>query len=406
MGFSQGLNGLRAIQQNIDIISNNVANAETVGFKGSRGIFQDVYTQARVGAGARLADVQQNFASGALTDTGRTLDVAIGGEGFFRLQDGQETVYSRNGQFQIDRQGFIVNAAGARLTGFPPEAGFTGIPEAIQVPRDGVQAVATTEASFSLNLDSNAAVVPAAPPIDPADPDTYSFSNSVTAFDSLGNERALTLYWARRTNGPAPTEWSVGATLDGADASGVVDLGTLSFDANGQIDAATSTINAATFVDPVAPDLDNASEVNIEFDFTGTTQFATGYSINEIDQNGYPPGQLSAIEIDTDGTLFARYSNDEIQSFGRMALVNFPSQEGLTRVGENHYKQSPASGIPVVGVPENGRFGKVFSGNVESSNVDLQQELVSLIVSQRTYQANANTIRTASETLQEITNLR
>lgn len=394
MGFSQGLSGLNSQSKNLSVIGNNIANSQTVGFKGSRTLFADVYAGAKVGLGVRTSQVQQDFSGGAIEASNRNLDVAITGEGFFRLQQGDKISYSRNGQFNVNAEGFVTNAQGATLMGFPGGSGLGATPVPMQVPSAGLPSVATSEVKLSINLDARSDVIDRATvPFDSTDSDSYSFATNVTVFDSLGNPQNVTKFYTKT----ADNQWEVNAAIDGTVSP---EVGTLDFTNSGLLNNIAG-MDGFTF--PATP---GADPLSVALEFEGTTQFGNDFALNTLEQNGSTSGALVGVEIDKEGNLVGSYSNEEKQVLGTIALANFRNPEGLKPDGNNAWVISQESGQEVLGAPGQGKFGGIEAGAVETSNVDLASELVKMIVAQRSYQANSQTIKTEDEVLQTAINLR
>jgi len=407
MGFQQGLSGLNAAARNLEVIGNNVANANTVGFKSSRAQFADVYantlaasTSGSIGIGTRVASVAQMFTQGNITTTNNPLDVAINGEGFYRLSSNGAINYSRNGQFQLDNNGFIVSSSGAHLTGFAADATgavTTGTPVDLQISKTDLSPLATTKAAAGLNLDSRKPVLPAAG-FNLANAATYHGATSLSTYDSLGNAHTLSLYFVKT----AVNTYSVFAANDGVQV-GAAAVGTMAFNTDGSLDTAATTLPFNLSV-PVGGGATTPMAVAV--DFTGTTQFGTAFGVNDLTQNGYTAGKLSGFSIGPDGTILGRYSNGQTLAQGQIALASFTNSQGLAPLGNNLWAETSTSGLPLVGAPGAGTLGVLQSGAVEEANVDLTQELVNMITAQRVYQANAQTIKTEDSLLQTITNLR
>ncbi|AJD49373.1 flagellar basal body rod protein [Isoalcanivorax pacificus W11-5] len=396
MGFSQALSGLNAAAMNLDVVGNNIANSQTVGFKGSSVQFADVYAGAQVGLGTRVAAVLQDFSDGTLETTGRNLDLAVAGTGFFRFMQGEQVVYSRNGQLIMTPEGYLENAQGARLTGFPAGVGTGGQPVPLQVPSGAMNATATTGVEASFNLDARADLIDRATvPFDPADGNSYSYANTGTAFDSLGVEHTMTMYFSKT----ADNTWEVRVAVDGnADAANV---GELVFDSNGLLNEAASTFPTYGFTPG-----GGADALNFALAFDGTTQFGQDFNLDNLNQNGYTAGTLVGITFDDAGNVVGNYSNERSQVLGTIALADFRNPEGLQAAGDNVWVETATSGQPLLGLPGSGMFGSLESGVVETSNVDLTRALVDLIIAQRNYQANTQTIKVQDEVLQSAVNLR
>ncbi|KAF0804093.1 flagellar basal body rod protein [Alcanivorax xiamenensis] len=393
MGFSQALSGLNAAASQLDVVGNNIANSQTVGFKGSSVQFADVYTGAKVGQGVRVAGVLQDFSNGTLESTGRNLDLGINGAGFFRYLQGDQIVYSRNGQLTLTKEGYLENAQGARLTGFPEGVGTGGQPQVLQVPAGGMNASATTGVDATFNLDAESDIITDA--FDPADDDTYSYANTTTVYDSLGVQHTMTLYFVKT----GENEWAVHSAVDGTvDAA---NTGELRFNSNGTLDEANST-----FPDYAFAMNNGADDVTFGINFRGTTQFGQEFDLGSLDQNGYTAGSLVGITVDDDGNIIGNYANEQSQVLGTLALANFRNPEGLRPAGDNAWVETGTSGQPLLGLAGTGMFGNVESQALEVSNVDLTSELVDLIIAQRNYQANTQTIKVQDEVLQNAVNLR
>lgn len=395
MGFSQALSGLNASSSNLNVIGNNIANSQTVGFKSSNAVFADVFAGAKIGAGVSVSSVVQNFGAGNVEGTGRALDLAISGEGFFKLSQEGQVVYSRNGQLTLTPDGYLENAQGARLMSN------SGV---LQVPSAAMPASATTKLSSVFNLKSSDAAKPATPAFDPADSDTFNYASTASVYDSLGNVHQLTTYF-RKVEPATDNSWEMYATLDGKSVSGTppTAVSTISFDSNGVLDPAY-TPDSVTVLDA---DLGNgAADLKFDIDLTGTTQFGNDYDQSSLTQNGYTAGSLVGITIDQNGTIVGNYSNEQKQTVGSLILATFRTPEGLQSVGNNVWIETAASGQPLFGTAGVGRFGSVESGALEVSNVDMTKELVNLIVAQRTFQANAQSVKAQSDMLEQAVNLR
>ena len=411
MAFEQGLSGLSAAAKNLDVIGNNVANVNTVGFKQSNAHFADIYATAgglvganTPGIGTRVSAIAQSFAQGSLTATSNPLDLAINGSGFFRLSDNGAVNFSRNGQFHLDKSGYIVNDNGSRLTGYP--AGADGIlptasPTDLLISQADVTPNATGKVEATVGLDSRATAITTT--FDPTDSTTYNFATSTSVYDSLGNSHALAMYFV--PNGPDASGhnvWSVYATNDGT-AIGTGAAGTVTFGSDGLIDTASTTMpfNLSTAVGGGA-----TTPLALTLDLTGSTQFGTKSGVNQLTQDGFTSGRLSSYTVSDDGIILGRYTNGQTKPLAQVALANFTSPEGLAPLGNNVWAESSKSGPPLVGPPGTASLGALQSGTVEESNVDLTAELVNMITAQRNYQANAQTIKTQDALMQTLVNLR
>ncbi|AGA92162.1 flagellar hook-basal body protein [Thioflavicoccus mobilis 8321] len=414
--FNIALSGLNAATTGLDVISHNIANASSTGFKSSRALFADMYAATPapthpVGLGVCVAGVDQSFAQGSISETSNGLDMAIDGNGFFGVTDGSSTTYTRAGAFGTDSEGYIVNNAGQRLLGYQgnPSGGVTGQIGTLRIDKSSMPPTPTTSIEAELNLDADS-YVPSAWPSEPfqfdgdgPDPDTYNGTMTMPIYDSLGSSHTLNLYFARREDDESL--WDVHALIDGVTA--VVDPpGNLSFDADGVLEAGSGNLTIAAW-EPLdqsgQPNGAVGSPLSLSFD---ATQFGNTFSVHSQSQNGYASGEFSRIGIDASGTVTAFFSNDRSQALGQVALYNFTNPDGLQPLGNNAWAETTSSGSAIAGAPDAGGLGLIQSGALEESNVDLTAELANLILAQRNYQANAKTIQTADAVTQTIINLR
>lgn len=447
MGFQQGLSGLNAASKSLDVIGNNIANANTVGFKAAQAQFADVYANSLsgaggvgVGIGTRVAAIVQQFTQGNVTATNNPLDFSINGAGFFRMSNNGAISYTRNGQFQLDKNGAIVNAQGLGLTGYIADVNgilSTGSAVPLTINTADIAPKQTDKAAALINLDSRSPIPGTVAGVPPAitvpfninDPTTYNNATSVAVFDSLGNSHVLQTFYVRvdgSATGPGPrvpvlpttSQWDVFASVDGvlitraavapAPANA---MGTLNFDAFGQLQGtlpSVATDPKALFINiPVNPIAVNPiSAPDITFDLTGSTQFGSSFSVNSLKQDGYTSGKLTKFSAGKDGTIVGSYTNGRTSVLGQVALANFTNPNGLQSLGDNQWVETSTTGPSLVGAPTTGSFGALTSSATEDSNTDLTGDLVNLITAQRIYQANAQTIKTQDQVLQTLVNLR
>jgi flagellar hook protein FlgE len=403
MSFQQGLSGLNAAAKNLEVIGNNVANANTVGFKSSRAQFSDIYANAMFGAaqtpgiGVSLTKISQQFAQGNITVSSNPMDVAINGGGFFRLSTNGAVSYTRNGQFEVDAHSYIVNQSGGRLTGYPVDANgniVNAAPADLQLSTADLAPKATTAATAVANLDSRV-VSNIAVPFNPTDSTTYHNASGISVYDTLGNAHSIQLYF-RRT---ASNTWDVYGSENGTQI-GAAALGTLNFNSSGAM------TNLTPFTVSLPTTNGSATPETFTLAFTGTTQFGANFGVTKLDQDGYATGKLAGFSIGSDGVILGRYSNGQTRAQGQVVLANFTNNQGLTPLGNNQWAETSMSGQPTVGVPQSGNLGTMQSGALEDSNIDLTAELVNMIVAQRTYQANAQSIKTEDSVMQTLVNLR
>jgi flagellar hook protein FlgE len=442
MSFQQGLSGLSAAAVNLEVIANNISNASTIGAKSSRAEFSDLYAEAAggqrsAGIGSALAAVTQDHTQGSISTTGRNLDLAINGDGYFQIQvsnqeSGQEatktTLYSRNGQFKTDKDGWIITNEGARLLGFgADETGAIrkGQLQELKIPDARLAQKMTDELVLSVNLDGSDKVKSVGV-FDQDDGNSFNYSASVKVFDESGQSVEISTYYKKIS----PDTWEVYATANKRNVP--VDktpISTIRFNYDetkpkdgegpplregataGDDDQAILTIPGAALVE--ALNTEDITSTGIKYSFgdlkinlTGADQQAGDYSIAELTQNGYGVGSLSGFSFDDKGVLSAKYTNGQSRSTGQLAIASFRNPQGLQSVGGNAWRETQAVGSKVMDVPGTGNLGDIVAGALEESNVDLTAELVSLITAQRTYQANAQSIKTQDAVTQTFLNMR
>ena len=418
MSFSQAVSGLGAASSNLDVIGNNIANSATAGFKSSTIAFADMFAGSNVGLGTKVAAVIQNFNDGATTTTSRGLDVALSGNGFFRMTDSSGGVfYSRNGQLTLDANRNLVNTQGLNVTGYPAsgspatiQAGANTV--ALRIPTEQMPARATTTAGLVANLNSTD-TTPSVPTFSTANADSYNKKTTATVFDSQGNDHALDMYFAKDT---ASNSWTV-RTIDANTGLSAGDF-RMAFDTSGKLTSvsklnANGTVASTTTDGTVGLTLNvggaNGAVANqpITMSMLGSLQQNTGATnFGSPTQDGYAPGDLTSYAINNDGTITGSYSNQKTQLLGQIVLSSFSNPEGLQSKGDNVWQASSASGQAAIGLANTGTFGSLTAGALESSNVDMSKELVNMIVAQRNYQANAQTIKTQDQILNTLVNLR
>jgi flagellar hook protein FlgE len=397
MSFSVALSGLNSATTDLRVTSNNIANANTTAFKSSRAEFADVFTGAAVGTGAgvRLSQVRQDFAQGNVEITERQLDLAISGKGFFVLSDGGSRLYSRAGSFGLDPQGFVQNAEGERLQVYEPIAtgGFNqGQLIDLRIQSETLPPVASTLVDMNVNLPAGAQP-PAVVPFSPGDPESYNHSTSTVVFDTLGVAHTATYYFVK-----TPAGWDVAKSIDG-NLNGTPQP--ITFDANGGV---TSPPNGVLAYPPYDPG-NGALPMTIGLDLSRSTQFGGNFVVNSLNPDGQAEGRLRNIEIDQTGVVLARFSNGRSTAIGKIALADFPNPEGLLKISDASFQQTFNSGNPTLGEATESTFGLIQSGGLETSNVDLTEELVNTITAQRLFQANARVISSLDEITQTIINI-
>jgi flagellar hook protein FlgE len=407
MAFQTGLSGLNAASRSLDVIGNNIANANTTGMKASRAEFADVVASSlgagggnNAGLGVAVETVSQTFTQGNMSVTGNDLDVAVNGGGLFQLQmpDGT-TSYTRAGNFKLDNLGTIVTNAGAKVMGYPTTA--AGVPTSttpgpLSLPTGApLPASATTTITAEFNLNASATTVYNA---GTNTPPYTTYGTALTVYDSQGNAIPFSVNFTRAASTPGPPaldNWDV------RDSTGTTVLFQMSFDATGKrvLPIAAPTVTIAT-PSPTTP------SITASLDVLNATQFAAPFGVSNLAQNGYVSGSFTGMKISESGVITARYSNGQTQAAGMLALADFRNVQGLAPIGGNNWVETFASGQPLLGQPGQGKFGGTRAGTLEDSNVDLTAELVNMMTAQRAYQANAQTIKTQDQVMQTLVNLR
>jgi len=426
--LSSGTTGLEASSLELSVVGDNIANANTVGFKGGRAAFMDALTQTviggtgEIGLGSRLESVQKILTQGALNSTGIATDLALQGNGFFIVSgnhNGQTAnFFTRAGQFTVDKDGYLVNLEGLRVQGFPADTTgaltaqpgdlLVGTASATPRPTENIQVKANLQADATILTDPVTGLVI---PFDPANPNsTSNFSTSMTVYDSLGSPHGVQVFFHKSAAGT----WDWHAMTDGGGLTGgtpgtltqIAD-GTLTFDTEGRL--STSTQNATFSFNPIGA----VDPQPLTFNYgdaiatggtglLGVTQFASPSASTFIGQDGFGSGQLASIRIDPTGNINGVFTNGQTRVLGQVAVAGFSGPDRLERVGGNLYQQTQASGQPVIGAPGAGGRASIISGSLEQSNVDLAEQFVRLIAAQRAFQANSKTITTADQLLSEL----
>jgi flagellar hook protein FlgE len=409
MAFTTALSGVNAAQSDLDVISNNIANSSTTGFKTGRAEFGDVYAQSLLGTttptpgqGVKVTGITQQFSQGDLEFTDNALDVAINGDGFFQVKTAEGVVeYTRAGAFKIDKDGFVSTTSGAKVQGFKVNAGsVTGEIGDIQTQTALLAPKATTKTTLTGNLDATKGV-PTTGTFSATDPTSYTAVTSLAVFDSKGGSHTLDIYFVKTSTA---NQWDVLTYIDGTSTSAdatTVEIDQLPFTTAGAYDATgnkgTVTITAA---------VTGAAGLSIALDITGMTQYGANFAVNTVTQDGYSAGQLSSIEVSDVGLVSARYSNGISASMGQFALANFGNVNGLQPVGSTNWIETFKSGMPVLNKAGENALGLIQGFALEQSNVAITQELVDLIVAQRNFQANAQVVQAEDAITQTIINMR
>ncbi|MFT3976255.1 MAG: flagellar hook protein FlgE [Sphingomonas bacterium] len=421
MTFYTALSGLQASQTDMSVISHNLANVATDGFKKSRTEFADVIAtnlavapSAAVGSGVVVKGNVQQFKQGSMVQTSNALDLAISGDGFFAVKpngNAAVTDYTRNGAFSVDANYNVVDSNGSQLQVYPVDGSgtvvATGLDSTVSLtlpPTSGV-ATPTTNVQYSLNLPSSASTVSGT--FDRFDPSTYNNSTSTTVYDSAGNPLTMTTYF-RRTSAADPANAGSTSTWDAYSfigdqpvTTGGQDHTTLTFSSAGQLVSGGSSTS-----DPITPNGSSTAQ-SITLDYgSSTTQVASPFSMASRSQNGSAIGQLQGVTVDSTGVVKASYSNGDVKPLGMVAIANFSNPEGLRQLGNGYWAQTGISGAPIAASAGSNGAGSLMSGMIEQSNVDITEELVNLIAAQRNFQANAKALDTDNQISQTIINIR
>lgn len=403
-----GVSGLRTHQIMMDVIGNNIANINTVGYKASQVSFEDLLSQTisgatppqagrggtnpqQVGLGVKIASITQVFTQGALQATGRALDLAIQGDGFFILSDGGRELYSRAGSFALDNDGNVVNPAnGYRVQGWMADATGTintnGTVGNIAVPIGlAVQPNSTDNVIFTGNIDAR-------------EPNGTVYQMPITVRDSLGSPHDMVVTLTKNGN----NTWDYTVTIDGVATDVPSNTGQLVFDVNGALDTGASTINSPITITPT----NGADVMSIIPDFTALTQYGSIASAAATSQDGYTSGNLQEVIVSNTGVVSGIFSNGISMALAQIAMANFNNASGLLKQPGGVFIPSPNSGIAQAGPSGARGLGEMAAGALEMSNVDLAKEFTNMIVAQRGFQANSRIITTSDEMLQELVNLK
>ncbi len=412
--LSSGTTGLESASLELSVVGDNIANANTVGFKVGRAAFEDALSQSlvggsgQIGLGSSLESVQKLLTQGSLSSTGVATDLALQGSGFFAVSgshNGQNgTFYTRAGQFTIDKAGYMVNLEGLRVQGYTadPIGAIGGVPGDLLVGNASAQPSPTANVTVKGNLSAGAPVVA----WDPTQPtQTSNFSTSMTLYDSLGNAHQAQIFFSNTATG-----WQWHAMTDGSGLTGtppgltVIANGTLAFDTQGRLTAVTqaSNFNPLNAVNPQPLTFNFGDPLPPGTGLAGLTQFSGGSATTFIGQDGFASGQLSSIRIDPSGTISGVFTNGQTRVLGQVAVAGFPAPDELQRAGGNLFALTPSAGQPVIGAPGDGGRASIAPGSLEQSNVDIAEQFVRMISAQRAFEANSKTITTADQLLSEL----
>lgn len=429
MGFYHGLSGLNAASKNLDVIGHNIANSNTVGFKHSRAEFNEMVASAmgassstNTGIGVSVAAVSQQFTQGVTTPSANGLDMAINGDGFFVVQTGTGTAYTRNGAFQLNKAGELVTVNGDKVQGYTVDP-TTGLRTSVALSNlvfpagTPIPAKQTSTVTATLNLDARVDqnAVPA--------PARSTYGTSLEVFDEQGMATPLSMYFQKS----GANTWTVYDSLDPnampigqmvfsstgklqtvAAYSGATDPGGLNPGDPGYVPqfAAPTGTTLTTTATTTNPNNPNPGPWPVDIDLGKVTQMGSAFSVAKLTQDGYATGELTAVNVASDGTLMATYSNGVTRAEAQLALAKFTNSQGLQPDGNNNWVASNDSGPPVYGSAGSGSFGVIQGNALEESTVDLTAQLVGMMTAQRAYQANAQTIKTQDQIFSTLVNLR
>ena len=394
MSFTTSISGLDAAQERMAVISNNIVNAGTVGFKKGEAQFGDLYssalqdTGAAAGTGVELTRIRSDFTQGEFQFTSSALDLAIDGSGLFLLRAADGTnEYTRAGSFQADNNGFIVSDGGLRVQGYQADVNGALLPTLgdLRVDTGLLNQQQTGNVSFAGNVDSRVGIPENAFSID--DPTSFNSTSTTTIYDSAGNAKELALYFVR--DPIAAETFNVYAAIDDEVLPGTTDL---VFDAAGLLTPDSATELAIAGYQP-----EDALAMDVTIDLSGVNNFGTQSTTLDFSQDGYPAGELLSFAFDDAGRLISTYTNGQQRAQGQVALATFVNPESLQPTGGNGFAQTDDSGEPVIGAPGSGARGSIRASALELANVDITSELLALIEAQRNFQSNAQSIQALNE---------
>ncbi|HSR50945.1 MAG TPA: flagellar hook protein FlgE [Acidobacteriota bacterium] len=408
--FFTGLSGLVANSLGIEVVGNNLSNSNTVGYKVNNIHFQELISAnnqlLKLGQGATAERISETFSQGSLQDSQIPTDMAIQGQGFFVVGDGVNSqFYTRAGNFQISPDGFLTNSEGLFVMGYPAIDGQidrTADLRPIQiVPDNGLDPLATSLIRFGGNLNVDT-------------PEGEAFNTSISVFDSLGEDHQITLQFTRTASG-----WDFEVQIPAEDVGGaegdpptVLESGSITFDGDGRIDTVTTSGGAL----PAGSDVtgitisglaNGANDLTFDWDLFNqdgegfVTQFNLPSETQLTFQDGNGAGTLTGLVVRRNGVIEGLFSNGETSPLGQLAMAKFTNPQGMVKVASNLYSKTAQSGDASIGEPGTGGRGVIRGNALESSNVDIAEEFVKLIIFQRAYQANSRLVVTADEVVQE-----
>ena len=394
MSFNIALTGLNAVTDQLNTISNNIANVGTTGFKSSRTEFGSLYsgTQA-MGVGVQ-GHIQSMSLGGAHVTTGNSLNLAISESGFFVTRSpAGEVSYTRAGAFSKNRENCLVDAGGQLLQGYPVDASGklqVGTLGDLRLQSANLPAKATDKVDFVANLNAGRDAIAVTPAFDPTNIKTYSDSQTTPLYDSQGKQHALTQYFVKT----ADNKWDVHYYVDNKVVGAVQKL---EFDGRGGLSLPLAPVDLTFPLTGVEP-------MKVAVDYTRSTQNASNFVVSTNAPSGYAAGENTGVTVEKDGKVYAAYSNGERMLQGQVVLASFANVNGLKNEDSTRWSATGESGTPLVGPPGSGLVGKLTVGALENSNVDMTQQLVGLMEGQRNYQANSKVLSTNKELTQVLFN--
>lgn len=390
MSFNIALSGIQAINEQLNTLSNNIANAGTYGFKSSRANFASIYAGEQAN-GVQVQSLTQNIGkNGSLESTGRGMDAAIQGRGFFTSRDDQGVVsYSRVGIFSTNADGLLVDSTGKKVQGYGPTVnGVLGVMGDIEIPTGQIPAVASNKVAYTGNMSSDWVTPTVA--FDMNNANSYNMVKQSVIYDSLGAQHTVSQYFIKTDADTVTVRYSING------AAPVAATHALNFETSGQLAGATAAGPALTITPP------GAAALTVNFDYTGTSKFAGEATTTTNRANGYASGTFVGVELAEDGSIVAKYSNEQQQVVGTVAIATFPDEGSLVPVSDTAWIANANSGAPLYTTPGVGLGGKLSKGTLEGSNVDITSELVGLMTSQRNYQANSKVITAENQMMQSL----
>ncbi len=398
--------GLQAVENAMSAVSDNLANSETDGFKSQEVDFATLLGEYidgdALGGGAVANGVSTNFSQGSVVQTNSSTNLAIQGNGFFMLQEGSgATDYTRNGNMTIGSDGSLLAFNGANVMGYAVNSSgvASGALAPIVIPQGAIAPAASSSVGLTGNLDAGSA--PITGTIDPTNPATYTSSVSVQLYDSLGKSHTLTVYYQNAgptTSTPPTDQWNWTATLDGSATGLTNNSGSIQFNSAGAV------VSGGAPSSPLTAAVAGAAPLSLGLNFSQLTQFGTASSLSGT-ADGNAAGQPVGVSINNNGGVSVTYSNGQSANVGQIAIATFTAEQGLVLGANGTFQQSDASGAPTVQAAGAGSAGTLESSALESSNVNITNELVNLVVLQQSFQANSKALQVETQTIGSVLQL-